>query len=135
MFDTKIALILRQDLAVWQKLNVAAFLASGIAAADPTVCGEAYRDAAGRSYTSMFAQPVLVFAADLPQLQNSHRIALTRSLTITPYVAAMFATGHDAANRAVFAEGEADRLDLVGLGLRGARKDIDKAVKGLRLHD
>jgi hypothetical protein len=135
MFDTKIALILRQDLAVWQKLNVAAFLASGIAAADPSVCGEAYRDAAGRLYTSMFGQPVLVFAADLPALRKSHRIAVERNLTIAPYVAAMFGTGHDAANRAVFAEGEADLLDLVGLGLRGARKDIDKAVKGLRLHD
>ena len=34
-FDTKIALIIRNDLAAWQKLNVAAFLASGIAAAFP----------------------------------------------------------------------------------------------------
>jgi hypothetical protein len=135
MFDTKIALILRQDLAVWQKLNVAAFLASGIASADPLICGEAYRDAAGRLYSRMFAQPVLVFAADLPQLQRSHQVALARGLVIAPYIAAMFETGHDAANRAVFAEADADRLDLVGLGLRGARKDIDKAVKGLRLHD
>ena len=27
MFDTKIAIIVREDLATWQKLNVTAFLA------------------------------------------------------------------------------------------------------------
>jgi hypothetical protein len=32
-FDTKVALVIRHDLEAWQKLNVAAFLASGIAAA------------------------------------------------------------------------------------------------------
>lgn len=31
MFDTKIALIVRNDLAMWQRLNVVAFLATGIA--------------------------------------------------------------------------------------------------------
>jgi hypothetical protein len=31
-FDTKIAVIIRTDLEAWQKLNVASFLAGGIAA-------------------------------------------------------------------------------------------------------
>jgi hypothetical protein len=30
MFDTKFAIVVRQDLEVWQKLNVTAFLTSGI---------------------------------------------------------------------------------------------------------
>jgi hypothetical protein len=30
-FETKIAVVLRDDLAVWQKTNVTAFLVSGIA--------------------------------------------------------------------------------------------------------
>jgi adenylate cyclase len=34
-FDTKIAVVIRTDLEVWQKLNVASFLTSGIAAAFP----------------------------------------------------------------------------------------------------
>ena len=34
MFDTKIAIIVRDDLAQWQKLNVTAFLMSGITAAN-----------------------------------------------------------------------------------------------------
>ena len=34
VFDAKIAVIHRQDLATWQKLNVTAFTISGIAAAE-----------------------------------------------------------------------------------------------------
>ena len=33
MFDTKITIIIRDDLATWQKLNVTAFLMSGITGA------------------------------------------------------------------------------------------------------
>ena len=37
MFDTKIAIIIRDDLATWQKLNVTAFLMSGITGANPAL--------------------------------------------------------------------------------------------------
>lgn len=134
MFDTKVALIVRSDLAGWQKLNVAAFLASGIAAAAPDALGEPYRDAAGRVYGRMLGQPMLIFAAERAGLQAAHRQALARDLAIVAYVAAMFETGHDVANRAVFAAGDPDDLDLVGLAVRGARKAVDKATKGLALH-
>ena len=46
----------------------------------------------------------------------------------------MFATGHDAANRAAFAAEPAETPELGGLALRGPRRDVDKAVKGCRLH-
>jgi hypothetical protein len=46
-FDTKIAVVLRDDLAVWQKTNVTAFLVSGIAGTAPELVGERYRDASG----------------------------------------------------------------------------------------
>ena len=42
MFDTKIAIVIRDDLAVWQKLNVTAFLTSGILGATEGLLGEAY---------------------------------------------------------------------------------------------
>lgn len=135
MFDTKIAILVRSDLAAWQKLNVTAFLASGIAAAAPEAIGEPYVDAAGRAYGRMFVQPVLVFRGTTADLQDAHRQALERDLTILPYVEAMFSTGHDAANRAVFAEEDPGALNLVGLAVRGPKKAVDKTVKGLRLHD
>ncbi|KUG53283.1 hypothetical protein AVL62_00240 [Serinicoccus chungangensis] len=44
-FDTKIAVAVRDDLATWQRLNVTAFLTSGIAAALPELVGAPYADA------------------------------------------------------------------------------------------
>ncbi|GEJ58774.1 DUF2000 family protein [Anaeromyxobacter diazotrophicus] len=35
MFETKVAILVLDDLAVWQKLNVTAFLATGIAGLAP----------------------------------------------------------------------------------------------------
>ncbi|ALE96186.1 TPA: DUF2000 domain-containing protein [Serratia marcescens] len=134
MFDTKIAFIVRDDLLTWQRLNVVAFLATGIAAAAPEIIGERYVDAQGRRYGAISGQPMLIFAADLPGLQNVHRKGLERELTLIPYVHAMFATGHDEANRQVFRAEDADNLDLVGLALRGPKKAVDKAIKGLALH-
>ncbi|MDC0714856.1 DUF2000 domain-containing protein [Stigmatella sp. ncwal1] len=134
LFTTKIALIVREDLAGWQKLNVTAFLASGITASAPEALGEPYEDAAGRRYSRMLGQPMLVFGASRAQLQGAHRAALERGLTATVYVGAMFATGNDEANRAVFRAENPEDLDLVGLALRGDRKQLDKAVKGLALH-
>ncbi|HYG88854.1 MAG TPA: DUF2000 family protein [Azospirillum sp.] len=134
MFTTKIALIVRDDLAVWQKLNVTAFLASGIAVSAADAIGEPYEDAAGRRYCRMLGQPVLNFSADRAQLQAAHCGALERDLTVAAYVAAMFTTGHDAANRAVFREDDPADMDLVGLAVRGDRKAVDKVVKGLSLH-
>jgi hypothetical protein len=46
----------------------------------------------------------------------------------------MFSTGHDAANRAAFKAEPPDTPGLVGLALRGPRKDVDKATKGSTLH-
>jgi len=134
MFDTKVAFIVRNDLAVWQRLNVVAFLATGIAASAPDMIGQPYVDGAGREYGRMGVQPMLVFESDLAGLQAAHAVGLERELTLLPYVFAMFSTGHDEANRAAFKAEDPDRLDLVGLALRGPKKAVDKAVKGLALH-
>lgn len=48
-FDTSIAVVLRDDLARWQPVDVVAFLASGIAGAVPKLLGEPYADADGSS--------------------------------------------------------------------------------------
>ena len=68
MFTTKIALVVRDDLQVWQKLNVTAFLMSGVVGAAPEIIGEPYRDAGGNRYSSLSVQPVIVLAADQPTL-------------------------------------------------------------------
>ena len=134
MFDTKVALIVRNDLAMWQRLNVAAFLATGVAGFAPDAMGEPYVDGAGTRYGNMLGQPMLIFEADLAALQSAHRIGLERSVSMVPYVFGMFATGHDAANREVFLKENPQALDLVGLAVRGSKKAVDRVVKGLSLH-
>ncbi len=134
MFDTKVAIIIRNDLPAWQRMNVVAFLATGIAFSAPEVMGETYIDANGQSYGKMFGQPILIFEAELAGLQAAHQVGLARDITVLPYVFAMFSTGHDEANRKVFAEEDPANMNLVGLALRGPKKAIDKAVKGMSLH-
>ena len=134
VFETKVAILVLEDLAVWQKLNVTAFLSTGIAAAAPEAIGEPSLDAAGRTHARLLGQPIMVFAAGPDVLQRAWRQAIERGLTRAVYVRAMFATGHDAANREVFLQEPADTPDLVGIALRGPKKDVDKATKGASLH-
>jgi hypothetical protein len=133
-FDTKIAVVLRDDLAVWQRTNVTAFLVSGIAGTVPGVVGEPYRDATGNEYLPMFVQPVLVYEADAPALRRAYERAMSRNVELAVYTHELFATGHDEANRAEVAAVEADALDLVGIALRADRKVVDKVVDRLHFH-
>jgi hypothetical protein len=133
-FDTKIAVVLREDLEVWQKTNVTAFLVSGIAATVPDVVGEPYIDASDTRYLPMFRQPVLVFAADAPGIRRVYERARARDLELAIFTSDLFATAHDAANRAAVAAVSSDDLDLVGIALRADRKLVDKVVDRLRRH-
>ena len=134
MFDTKVAVLVHEDLAVWQKLNVTAFLATGIASAVPQAMGEPYVDAAGREYARLLGQPILVFAASSEVLLRAWKQAIQRGMQRSAYVRAMFETDHDAANRAAFLAESAEAPDLVGLSVHGSKKDVDKVTRSARLH-
>jgi len=133
-FATKIAVVLRDDLAVWQKANVTAFLVSGVAGTNPDVVGEPYRDASGNEYLPMFVQPVLVYEADAAALRRAYERAMDRGITPAIYTAELFATAYDEANRAAVAAVAAEDLDLVGIAFRAERKVVDKVVDRLRFH-
>ncbi len=133
-FDTKIAVVLRNDLAVWQKTNVTAFLVSGIAGTVPGVIGQAYRDASGNEYLPMFVQPVLVYEADGAALRRAYERALGRGVVPAVYTSELFVTNHDVANRAAVAAVASQDLDLVGIAFRAERKTVDKIVDRLRFH-
>ena len=133
-FDTKIAVVIRTDLQAWQKLNVASFLTSGIAAAFPECIGEPYQDASDTHYLSLIGQPILIYGADGPALTRALDRALTRNVKPAVYTEDMFKTTHDAANReAVRAVARSD-LNLVGIAMRAEHKVIDKIVDGLKFH-
>ncbi len=134
-FPTKVAVVVRDDLAAWQRLNVAVFLMSGlVASADEPVVGPDYEDADGVHYLPMLRQPVLVFEADAGKLRTVHRRALDREARVAVYTAELFATGHDDANRAAVRAVATADLDLVGLGLRLPHRAADGILRGLRRH-
>ncbi|WP_420336561.1 DUF2000 family protein [Roseibium sp.] len=134
MFDTKFVVVVREDLAVWQKLNVTAFLSTGIAAAKPDLIGEAYRDAVGNSYHSMSVQPIIILSADADLIGKIHARTLQRDVKSSLYIEEMFATGHDSANREVFAEHGPDDARVVGIAFHADKKAADKITKGARMH-
>ncbi|MET8258314.1 DUF2000 domain-containing protein [Micromonospora sp. NPDC005205] len=133
-FPTKIAVLLRNDLAGWQRLNVTAFLVSGIASTLPELVGEEYRDADGTGYLPMFGQPVLVFAGDRATLVGAHSRGLARGLRLAIFTSEMFATGNDRDNRAAVQAVGREKLDLVGLALHAPRNVADKVLKGASMH-
>jgi hypothetical protein len=134
-FDTKIAVVIRTDLEVWQKLNVASFLTSGVAAAFPECIGEAYQDGSGTRYLSLIGQPILIYGApDSAALSRALERALARNVTPAVYTEDMFRTTHDEANRAAVRAMPRAGLNLVGIAMRAERKVIDKIVDGLKFH-
>ena len=133
-FDTKIAIVVRDDLAAWQRLNVTAFLASGVAAAHPQLVGQPYVDADDTAYLPLLGMPVLVFEATSETVRTIRERAVRRSLPLALYTADMFRTGHDEANRAVVRAVAGANLDVVGLACHGPRNAVDKTVKGASLH-
>lgn len=134
MHDTKICVVIRDDLETWQKLNVTAFLAAGIAANAPDSIGQNYEDGSGNIYLPIFAQPVFVFTSSAEHLQRTRTRALSREVPVAIYTKDMFTTNNDADNRAVVKAVEADDLDIVGLAFRAERKTFDKIINGLKLH-
>ena len=134
IFDTKIVIAVRDDIATWQKLNVTAFLAGGLAGAAPELAGEPYRDASGTGYGPLIRQPILVFTGSADDLKAAYRRALERNVTLHIYTKELFATGNDVDNRAAVAAVAQTDLDLVGLAFRCDRRVADKITKPLKLH-
>ncbi|MFC9845993.1 DUF2000 family protein [Streptomyces sp. NPDC060223] len=133
-FDTKIAVLLRDDLEPWQRLNVTAFLVSGLGTAVPEVIGEPYADADDVPYLPMFRQPVLIFEGSKETLTAAHGRALARVLPRAVFTSDLFATGNDRDNRAAVRAVPTGELDLVGLAVYGPRNAVDKVLKGARMH-
>ncbi|WP_247615603.1 DUF2000 domain-containing protein [Streptomyces tagetis] len=133
-FDTKIAVLLRDDLETWQRLNVTAFLVSGLGTRLPEVIGEPYEDADAVEYLPMFRQPVLVFEGTKETLVTAHTRALARALPRAVFTSDLFATGNDRDNRAAVRAVPTAGLDLVGLAVYGPKNAVDKVLKGARMH-
>ena len=132
LYPTKTALVLRTDLAAWQKANVAGFLAGGLAHRFPEMIGEPYRDADRHLYTPLVREPIFIYGADAAEIRRTYERARNRDLDFGIYTEPLFKTTNDIDNRASVAGCTREELNLVGLGLHADRKIIDKVINGLK---
>lgn len=130
----KIAVAVRDDLAVWQKLNVTAFVISGVGTGEPDLIGEAYVDGSGGAYLPMLGIPVLVFGGDGAGIRRAFDRAMARDLMLSVYTEDLFATGNDVDNRAAVAGVATDDLVVAGFAVAGQGKQVDKVFDRLKLH-
>lgn len=134
-FATKIAIVVAEDLATWQKLNVVAFLTSGVIGEADGLLGEPYIDGSQKEYSALCIQPVVILKAAREKLPTFLSRAARREVKAAVYIEDMFATGHDAANRETVTRYETADLPLVGIAIRAERKEVDKIFKGAKLHE
>lgn len=130
--DKKIAIVVREDLLTWQKLNVTAFLASGFGTQD--IMGENYKDKSGKIYLPMSGQPILIYCANKEEMKKILEKAVNRDIEISIYNEEMFSTNNDVDNRAMIKKYATEELEPIGLGLCGKKQHIDKTLHGYRLH-
>ena len=134
MFDTKIAIILRDDIESWQRLNVTAFIASALVGQNREIIGEIYQDASGNEYMPMIIQPMMIYQANAEEIRRVYERAAERNVKLAIFTKELFSTGNDSDNRAAVASKHAHELDLVGLAMRDEKKTVDKVIKGLKFH-
>lgn len=132
-FDTKIKIVIRDDLEAWQELNVTAFLISGIAGTQDII-GQPYKDKDNVEYLPMSQQPILIHSGTSDQMKDLLQKALTKDVVISIYTEELFKTYNDEDNRAMVAQFGTEELNLVGIGIRGKKNHVDRLLKGFDLH-
>jgi hypothetical protein len=124
MYDKKVAIVIKDDLLPWQKLNVVSFLAGSIAIEFPETHGEKFITADHEEYLD-----------NAEKLQRAFRRAKDRELAIGIYTRQLFDTRSGEENVLEVAKHTADNLDLVGIIVYGENKKVDKALDGLKYHE
>lgn len=134
--DTKIALVIKDDLASWQKLNVASFLASSVAIKFPETHGKPFVNASKIEYLPFIKQPMLIYKADDgQQIKRAFNRAKDRGLNIGIYTEPLFATKNEGGNHIEISKCTDEEQDLVGIVIYGENRKVSKALNGLKFHD
>lgn len=136
MYDKKVAIVIKDDLLPWQKLNVVSFLAGSIAIQFPETHGEDFVTADNVRFLPFIKNPTLIYKAETSEkLQRAFRRARERELSIGIYTKPLFDTRSGEENVLEIAKHTADDLDLVGIIVYGENKKVDKALDGLKFHE
>ena len=135
MYDKKIAIIIKSDLLSWQKLNVAAFLASSVAIRFEETHGKPFVTASGSEYLPFIKHPILIYKADTgAELRRAFTRAKERQLNIGIYTNPLFDTKNEEGNLIEIAKYTDEQQELSGIVIYGENKKVDKALEGLKFH-
>lgn len=135
MYENKIALVIKNDLQSWQKLNVASFLASSIAIKFPDTHGKEFINASGTVYLPFIKHPILIYKAESEaEMKRAFNRANERELAIGIYTEPLFATKNEGENHIEIAKHTDENQILVGIAIYGESKKVSKALDGLKLH-
>jgi hypothetical protein len=134
-YQDKIAIAIRADLLEWQKLNVAAFLASAVAVNIPETHGRRFLTSDQAEYLAFVRNPMLIYSAEsAQQLRRALVRAKERGLRVGIYTKPLFATKGEDENLAEIASLPDEEQDLVGIVIYGDNKQVGKALDGLKFH-
>lgn len=135
-FDNKIAIVIKNDLKGWQKLNVVSFLAGSVAIKFPETHGKELINASNSSYLPFMKQPVMIYKADTDaDLKRAFSRSKDRELSIGVYIDDLFATKCEEENHEMFAKYDDENQPLVGIVVYGENRKVDKALNGLKFHE
>ena len=135
-YENKIAIVIKNDLMDWQKLNVASFLASSVAIKFPETHGKMFVNASNSEYLPFIKHPILVYKADeQAQINSAFSRAKQRDLQIGIYTNPLFATKNEEENHIEIGKFTDENQELVGIIIYGDNKKVNKALNGLKLHD
>jgi hypothetical protein len=135
MYDNKIALVIKNDLQNWQKLNIASFLASSIAIKFPDTHGKEFINASGSSYLPFIKHPIIIYKAESEaEIKRAFNRAKERELYIGIYTEALFKTRNEDENHIEIAKCTDEDQVLVGIAIYGENKMVNKALDGLKFH-
>lgn len=135
IYENKIAIVIKNDLMTWQKLNVASFLASSVAIKFPDTHGKPFVNASNSEYLPFIKHPILIFKADTEaEIKRAFTRAKERELHIGIYTAPLFATKNEEENLVEIAKYNDEEQNLVGIVMYGDAKKINKALDGLKFH-
>ena len=134
-YENKIALVIKNDLEGWQKLNVAAFLASSVAVKFPETHGKPFINASQSEYLPFIKNPILIYKADTTtEINRAFNRAKERKLSIGIYTANLLLTKDEAGNLEEIAKYTDEEHNLVGMVMYGENKKVNKALDGLKFY-
>ncbi len=134
-YDNKIAIVLKNDLESWQKLNVASFLASSVAIKFPETHGKPFINDSNSEYLPFLKHPILILKADTDaEIARAFNRAKQRELNIGIYTSPLFGTKNEEENLIEIAKCDDENQNLVGIVVYGDTKKVNKALDGLKFH-